>query len=177
MNLSPVKPIGQQSPISYTPSPAPSAGSTPVGLRQPSGTPSYITPLSGSSRPVAMINGGARPSLPGANYLPVNLAKQQGVCKVLVGTVGSTDSITASLCVDQYNIGFFLYLTYNLKQNEANIMSTFCVVFIFLSTYASLCLNSHILCYVRQWDFLQIRIKCKRIGMLLYLVRYYSLSL
>ena len=46
-------------------------------------------------------------------------------------TVGSTHSITASLRVDQYNIGFFLYLTYNLKQNEANIMSTFCVVFIF----------------------------------------------
>ena len=84
MNLSPVKPIGQQPSISYTPSPAPSAGSTPAGLRQPSGTPSSTTPLSGSSRPVAMINGGARPSLPGANYLPVNLAKQQGVCKVLV---------------------------------------------------------------------------------------------
>ena len=84
MNLSPVKPIGQQSSISYTPSPAPSAGSTPAGLRQPSGIPSSTTPLSGSSRPVAMINGGARPSLPAANYLPVNLSKQQGMCIVQV---------------------------------------------------------------------------------------------
>ena len=92
-------------------------------------------------------------------------------------TVGSTDSITASLCVDQYDIGFFLYLTYNLKQNEANIMSKFCVVFIFLSTYASLCLKLHLMCYVRQWDFLQIRFKCKGVDILLYLVRYYSLTL
>lgn len=72
-----------QSP-SYTPSPAPSAGSTPGLLRQPSADHSS-TPLSSVKTVPTMSRGGggARPSpatsQEASNYLPVNITKHQGL--------------------------------------------------------------------------------------------------